>query len=327
MNTASTWKRGIFILSLDTELAWGWMGNKRLQQLSPQLEEVRPIAHRLLRLLEKYQAPATWAVVGKLFARPQPSAEPLEENGRLKAAGDIIDAILDSPLAHEIASHSFSHPLYDRITRAEAEADLQEAVRAAAEWGLKLRSFIFPSNRVGHLEALPRFGFIAFRGPDRAWFAGYPRMARQILNRADQALALTPSLSLPEVKGDRLVNLPAGMHFRIPSWGASKRLPASLLASKAVKGIKRAIRERAVFHIWFHPFNFGYRAEAHFAALEKTLQFAAQCRDQRLIDLSTMEALAARILEGRKPKSPLRNARLESVCTPIHPLDDSFSDG
>ena len=60
----------IFIISLDTELLWGYAGyplNEVISLMKNDDTKVRGCIEPLLSLFEKHNIPATWAVVGHLF--------------------------------------------------------------------------------------------------------------------------------------------------------------------------------------------------------------------------------------------------------------------
>ena len=60
----------IFIISLDTELLWGYVAHptlKAVRLMENDSRKVRGCVDILLNLFEKHNIPATWAIVGHLF--------------------------------------------------------------------------------------------------------------------------------------------------------------------------------------------------------------------------------------------------------------------
>ncbi len=136
----------------------------------------------MLRLLERYEVSATWALVGHLFldecerdasgrahgdmVHPRQShvdadwfhADPATDRARdpLWYGVDVLDAIQDAGHPQEIACHSFSHPQFGdpAMTLEAARSDLAACVRLATERGIRLKSFVFPRNSEGHHGAL-----------------------------------------------------------------------------------------------------------------------------------------------------------------------------
>ncbi len=284
--------KGALVLSLDLEMAWGRLNDADLSDFFPLFERVPQIVPQTLELFEAHEAPATWAVVGRLMHPPSPDAKPPLD--RYTSGPQLVEAIRSSSVAHEIASHSFTHPLFDRLERSRAQEEIERAVETAAGWGLRLHSFVFPQNRVAHLDVLAENGFTAFRGPDRVWFEQRPPAIRKALRQIDTWLALKPMATRPRMSPQGLVDIAGHMLFRIQHRGLRRLLPVSAMAAKAVKGIQEAVEQRAVFHLWWHPFNFGFRNREHLEGLDRVLRFASQERSRGRLEILTMAEVASR---------------------------------
>ena len=61
-------EKGVFLFSLDTELALGHFRRFDQRRFSPDGSRERMAVSRLIKLFEKYQISATWAVVGHMFS-------------------------------------------------------------------------------------------------------------------------------------------------------------------------------------------------------------------------------------------------------------------
>lgn len=177
-----------FIISLDTELFWGYAGYPSSDVVSLMKNDnrkVRGCVDLLLSLFEKHNIPATWAVVGHLFLdhcecedgiphRNMPrfradwySADPCTDIQRdpLNYGKDIAEKILSNRIEHEIGYHSFSHVVFSEYRREVAEAEIKEGLKLAKkEFGLTLKSFVFPENKIGHVDILKKYGFKIYRG-------------------------------------------------------------------------------------------------------------------------------------------------------------------
>ena len=301
---------------------------------------------RLLDLFETHDVPATWAVVGRLctdgntldaprgtewftedavgdFDTDATSVadERLTLVGRLTAR-HLVDALAESPVPHDIGSHSYSHPRFTNVTREFAEADVDAAVDALADWEPDPASFVYPFNAVRHRDVLADTGFTCYRGtagpdagqeappPDRhplhplalvperlKWQAGWA------LDRGSEVLSFTvgddpPPLVEPEVDGSGLVAVPASMAslYRMPI-GLRRALRAagqSPLARVAKQGINAAVEQDGVFHFWFHPADF--YDEADFRSLDRVLAHVAERRSNDGLRVETMADVAARVI-------------------------------
>jgi hypothetical protein len=281
--------RAVFIVSIDTELAWGSFDRNGLKNHGSQYAQERDIVRKLLNLFELYEISATWAVVGHLFLPrcsqkgpdghdhvlqphyswyPQGwlSHDPFSDaaSAPFFYAPDIVDAILASPQPHEIASHTFTHAILGdpECTREVAHSQLAECRRLANHKGTNLRSVVFPRNSIGHLDVLCEQGFVCFRGTERNWYRGLalPDKLNKLFHFADRFLAVSPpvydELDCYRCQSDFgwLVDLPASM-FYVPCGGAWRLVRISTRVRQAMKGIAEAVRKKALFHLWFHPVN------------------------------------------------------------------------
>ncbi|HLF03846.1 MAG TPA: polysaccharide deacetylase, partial [Dehalococcoidia bacterium] len=125
---------GTFMLSIDTELAWGSVYNGSFRQRLGHYARTREAITRLLALSERYHISATWAVVGHLFLdqcravdgikhpeiiRPEYSwfggdwfdADPSSDLGTdpFWYGPDIVGQIQECRVPQEIGCHGFSH--------------------------------------------------------------------------------------------------------------------------------------------------------------------------------------------------------------------------
>lgn len=309
--------RGAFILSLDFELIWGTLdlfgpaGFQRACKI-----ERAVVLERLVELLNEYEIPATWCVLGHLFLEGcdgrhpeivRPSHEWVkgdwfgedpggtEETAPAFFGRSLIQMIRACPTPQEIGGHSFSHVIFGDpgCSAAAAESDVKASVDAARAMGLELRSFAFPRNRVGHLDALRRHGFQVYRGPGPLWYEqeGNPGLRGRCAHLADVFTAAAPPTVLPILDPSGLWNVPGSMIY-FPSHGLRGLVPMWLRVKRAIKGLEAAAREKRIFHLWFHPTNLADHTEAMFAGLRSILAHAAALREKESITIIPMGALA-----------------------------------
>ncbi|MBL8164666.1 MAG: polysaccharide deacetylase family protein [Anaerolineae bacterium] len=288
-----------FILSLDTEIAWGtdaW----DLPRFAACFDGYRPLVRRLLDLLERYEVAATWAVVGHLFLPPgDPRAHPRTPTAWYHAP-EVIEWIRGARTLHEIGTHTFSH-VYTRESSTTRDVWLAE-LRACAELhrqhGLPLRSLVFPRNQVAYLDTLPEVGIRAYRGEERSWYRGLPARPRRAAHLLDRALGLPPptyALDMLRVNA-QLVNLPASQ-FLMAYDGLRGRIPTASRVRQARLGLAQAVRRGHLYHLWFHPFNLG-TSPAMFDALEAILREVAALRAAGQLRVMTMQSAAHELLGG-----------------------------
>jgi peptidoglycan/xylan/chitin deacetylase (PgdA/CDA1 family) len=307
--------RGVFALSLDFELIWGALdlfGPERFRRACTiERNEVIP---RLLDLLVEFQIPATWCVVGHLFLESCDGgkhAEVLspthdwfeqdrggnEETAPLFFARSLIEKIRACPVRQEIGCHSFSHMIFgDRNCSAEAaRSELAASVRAAREMGIELRSFAFPRNQVGHLQALSEHGFVCYRGPEPVWYEqiNLPPAIKRLAHLCSVLVAAQPPVSLPEMTEAGLWNIPGSMIY-FPMHGLRRHIPVQMRVRRAIKGLEAAAARKRIFHMWFHPTNLADRIEPMFHGLREIFARARTMRERGQIDILTMSQIASR---------------------------------
>lgn len=311
---------GLFILSLDTEIAWGTYGTRNLLKRSACFNAYRQFFPRLISLLDKYDIPATFAVVGHLFLDhcdghddlPQPSytwasgpdsyRDPCTDIDRAPwyYGADIIAQICAARTAHEIGTHTFTHVIASdpAVTAAMWDAQLVKCAELHAQHGLPMQSLVYPQNRIAYTHRLSDHGIIAYRGDERRWYHDLPKPWRRPFHLLDRALGIAPpTYDLNDLReGERLVNLPSSQ-FLMPYDGVRSLIPTSARVRQARLGIEQAVRKGQLYHLWFHPFNLG-TSEAMFAALEQILQIAVHHRDEETLRIMTLRDAAQWILDG-----------------------------
>jgi len=74
------------------------------------------------------------------------------------------------------------------------------------------------------------------------------------------------------------------------SW--ARKVPIALRVCKATLGIKRAVNEKSLFHLWFHPFNLASDPDGLLNGLESIFKEVARLRELGKLTNSTMGELA-----------------------------------
>jgi len=316
---------GQLVVSLDFELFWGVRDKRTLADYRENLLGVRQAVPALLRLFEKFSIHATWATVGLLFCegredalrsspvRKPHYAEPRyspyqdpeswgndEREDPFRFAPSLIDSIAQSP-NQEIATHTFSH--YYCLEAGQGpemfEADLAAAVAVAARRSITLRSIVFPRNQV-NLDYLPicaRAGLRSYRGtPRRGLYAPRNEDAQSPFIRGqrlvDTYLPLTGdrSIGMGELGRAAPYNIAASSFLR----PHAKRL--AILEGRRLRRIAAELTHAAasgrVYHLWWHPHNFGRNLEENLRFLTELFTHFAELRARYGMQSSTMDELA-----------------------------------
>jgi hypothetical protein len=304
---------GTFIISLDFELHWGMRDVKTVTQYRENLLGVRRAVPAMLATFAEYDVHATWATVGFLFfsrrnelLRALPAERPHYDDERLSPYAEIgavgydenedpfhfarslLEQIRSSP-AQEIGTHTFSHYYCLEPTQSIAafRADLGAAMTAAADFGIVLKSIVFPRNQYdeGDLRICGEMGLKAFRGNPQSWL--YRPRAGADETRCVRASRLIDSYcglsshncySLAETAFRVPTNLPASRFLR-PYTAKVPAAPA--LQERRVKGdLTYAARQGLVYHLWWHPHNFGAHLEKNIGMLRRILDHFEGVRER-----------------------------------------------
>lgn len=313
-----TLERGAFTLSLDFELIWGTQdlaGPGAFERAC--LLERHTIVDGLLALLDEFKISATWCTVGHLFLdscdgvhadlkRPTHSwlrndwfhHDPGgKENERSVFLGkSLVQKILACPTKQEIGLHSFSHVIWGDpgCSKEVAESEIRACLEASAWLSSRPVSFVFPRNRVDHLDVLVEHGIRVFRGPGPRWYerdenaGALGRMAHLL----EVALGIPGPTVLPQTRPDGLVNLPGSMIY-FPAHGIRGLVPIQRRVRRALAGLDAAASQRRVFHLWFHPTNLADRLHPMMSGLRRVFQKVSALREAGALDARTMGSFAA----------------------------------
>jgi peptidoglycan/xylan/chitin deacetylase (PgdA/CDA1 family) len=304
--------KGSVTFSLDFELAWAWRFSK-----GPGIDCTRigmwerAYLPRVLSEFDWRGIPATWAIVGHLLlpgcrrrhdgvAHPEiPHIAPFETQwwrfdgpdwfandpcsdaaaSPAWYAPDLFALIRDSPVGHEIASHTFSHMGVGPYCSHEvAVAELAATRNIMRANGVEVETFIHPANDLGNFAALVETGHSIYRE--------YPSLDREI--------------SLP-------VRRPDGL-WKVPSAGCvtqgreTDRHRLSVQRRRLEVQIDAAVATGLNAHFWLHPSILPAQAEY---VLFPILDYCARLRDRGNLDVYTMKDL----VRATRSLSPSRRER------------------
>jgi hypothetical protein len=317
---------GVFVISLDFELLWGVRDQRTIADYGANILGVRQAVPALLDLFAERNIACTWATVGLLFFATNramlaglPARKPRYTNARISSYHyldevgadeehdpyyfglSLIRRILDYP-AQEIGTHTFSH-FYCLEEGGDVEAfraDL-EAARAAAELvGIKLASIVFPRNQIhrAHLSVCRELGLRAFRGNERVWFHRGRRECEQTRlvrasRLADSYLPIAGPHDHEPTLIDGMVDIPASRFLR--PVGRSAVLERMRLR-RITSAMETAARRRKLFHLWWHPHNFGVDLQKNLAFLRAILDCFRSLQERYGMRSMTMAAVADEVL-------------------------------
>jgi peptidoglycan/xylan/chitin deacetylase (PgdA/CDA1 family) len=294
------------------------------------LEGVPNAIDRMLEGFEAYGIHTTWATVGFLYfpnrdilMRHLPSDRPryqnreynlydyIESHHTLKPAHhfapEVIKKIAESP-NQELATHTFSHYycLEEGQKRETFRADLQAAIRVAKEQtGRGVESLVFPRNQwnESYLSVLSDLGIACYRGNEKGWVYSAASQEQNLLfKRAlkllDSHINLTGhhTYSLQELAGSKPYNIPSSRFLR-PAKEGGIPLLEKLRLERIKRSMSYAAKKGELFHLWWHPHNFGRNVEANIGQLLKILEHYKKLEDQYGMRSLTMGEIASELNE------------------------------
>ncbi|OCA85949.1 hypothetical protein A8F94_13965 [Bacillus sp. FJAT-27225] len=321
---------GTFIISLDFELFWGVHDVYTREQYEKNVRGAHDVVLSLLDMFSDYGIHATWAIVGMIYfenleelkyAIPQQKPtynnekfssyhymdrNPITEKDReLFFAPYLIERISSTP-NQEIATHTFSHYycLEEGQKLEQFAADLYMANHTTSlQTGRQNNSIVFPRNQVNekYLRECKRQGLRSYRGNEESWV--YRLQSTERKRYVKRALRLL----------DRYLNIFGHQAFDLPTH-ASKDLPLNIPSSrylarcserlKWLEGLRLkrilsdmtyAAQHGKVYHLWWHPHDFGKNITGnlaflktileHFLFLQKTYGFRSRNMDEIALEI------------------------------------------
>jgi hypothetical protein len=180
--------------------------------------------------------------------------------------GKVFDAIRASPLMHDIGAHGYYHTMFTELSHEAAEEELQKISEGMSKYSLNPQTFIFPRNRVAHLDLLEKYNYKCYRS------RGGLFKDRMQIKKSGNLYDICPSINITENSDPRLL--------------------------KMILDI--SIRERVPFHVWFHFWNFGFDEKSISAAIENLfipfLRYSKEKHEEDLLDYETMLSVAEKCL-------------------------------
>lgn len=323
--------KGILVISLDFELYWGFRDKKPLAYYKERLMGTRVAIPRILDLFSEYNIHATWAIVGFLFCNSRdqllaslPDIKPdyvnknlspyeyikyigeSEEDDPFHFAPTLVEQIRACP-NQEIASHTFSHyyALEEGQDMNSFNADLKAAIDIAQQYDVNCESLVFPRNQINpeYIPICRNLGIRAYRTTENAWCYRHTNipdenLIKRAIRLSDAYISISGdnTFQLQDIGNISPCKVPSSRFLR--PYNKRLKLGETFRLRRVISGIEVAANEGKIFHLWFHPQNFGDNTNENLEFLKRILKvYSAFHKDDRIESLSIKE-LAARSLES-----------------------------
>lgn len=321
---------GYLVISLDFELFWGMSDKYTLAEYGENILGVRTALPRILDTFTAYGIHATWATVGMLMARnkeellsllPPMAERPVYEDMRMSSyhyletanigsdessdpyhfGSSLVQRILETP-HQELGNHTFSHYYaVDGHDNADAilACDLQTHAHIAKTYGVETESIVFPRNQTSPqaLSVCAQEGIRAYRGNEEHFLYRARKDSEQSflvrgLRLLDHYINMSGhhTYALPKKTEDTPLNVASSRFFRPYLRALSFLEPLRLLRIK--RAMTHAAKRGEVFHLWWHPHNFGINQTENFKNLTSVLEHFKQLQEKYGMQSASMKDIS-----------------------------------
>ncbi len=295
---------GVFAISLDFELYWGMKDVVSVENYAKNLDGTPKAVERMLELFKKYDTHVTWATLGYIFCKDKneliknyPKIKPnykddeinlysyIEQNQNLKDEYHFAPKSIDLITSYEnqeMATHTFSH-YYCLEEGQDEEAfyeDLKVAKNIAEKKGIELKSLVFPRNQYNknYINVIKKIGIKAYRGNEKGWIyeakseKEKKTALKRVLRIIDSYLNISGyhTYKLEKTTDTTPLDIPASRFLRPHSPKLS--FLDSLRLKRVTDAMSYAAKNKELFHLWWHPHNFGVYTDENITFLEKILK-------------------------------------------------------
>lgn len=323
-------KNGKFVISLDFELLWGVFDKVDHKEKKVYFQNTREVIPRILKLFPEFDISCTWATVGMLFNENWeeweshiPRELPEYRNRKLSPysfgrqiksketealcfAPQLVKLISETP-GQELATHTYSHYYCSEEgqTHDAFRYDLEKAIFMAEKIGTQLRSLVFPRNQLNddYLAICSEHGIKTVRSNPDNWYweeTQESSFAKKLFRTGDAYIGLNDkSYSLAEVLQE----------LGKPSQQKASRLLRPYSANKLLNHLKlarikaemtAAAKNKEVYHLWWHPHNFGNHPEENLADLKILLEHFSHLKGRYGFESVHMAGLNEKVPKNEK---------------------------
>lgn len=315
---------GSLVISLDFELLWGILDHKDLSKEMDRILGVHKVVPKLLDVFQQFDIHATWGIVGMLanqdfknWENNFPAVFPTyEENSRSPYerikdlstidpsclfAPDLIKLIKDAPY-QEIGMHTYSHYYCCEPgqTKEAFNCDLIKEIEVLSSYSTELESLIFPRNQFNddYADILKQNNVNNYRGNESSW-CYQPCSSdenRQWIRRGVRLIDMYMSVSghncfhYSEIKDKHGLNNIRSSRLLRP-YSRALRLLEPIRMKRIKSQMKYAAKHNCVFHLWWHPHNFGVNMEKNIENLKSLLSYYLILKEQYGMRSMNMEEI------------------------------------
>lgn len=310
-------ENGTLVISLDFELLWGVFDKVNYKEKSEYFSNTRKVIPEILNIFEANNIHCTWATVGMLFnenweewesnipkvlpdyKRKELSAYEFgnkirsKETEKLCFAPDLIKKITETP-NQEVGTHTYSHYycLEEGQTLKAFTADLKKSMELAKKLDLQLKSLVFPRNQFNteYLKVCDQVGIESLRSNPDAWYwkdIQKDSLLQKIFRTGDAYAGGFDKVYKPERNLKKPFAQKASRLLRPFRNDFTDRIKINRIKSEMIY----AARKNKIYHLWWHPHNFGIYPEKSLTELIEIVKCFNFCREKYNFQSATMHKI------------------------------------
>jgi len=208
----------------------------------------------IINFFNDLEIPVTFAIRGQL----------------LDVDSTIINLLLNSPVNHDIGSHSYFHRKFTHLSYCEVDNELKLVSNIMKKFKITPKSFIFPKNRVAYLDLIKKHGYECYRGYGDFMNDG------MYINKNEGLYDIHPGLFIGFVRNIFVIK----------------------------KIIDLSIKNRLPLHMWFHIWNLGVNMECIQKRINKVFfplfKYAKKKEKNGLLTFETMLSASKRAIRMKE---------------------------
>lgn len=312
-------KKGALVISLDFELVWGLFDHIEIKDKVTYFNNTLEAIPQILRLFDKNSIHATWATVGMLFNENWeewhsniPEIMPTYTRKEFDAyeygkrhqelglekfffAPHLIKSI-QNVVGQEIGTHTYSHYycLEKGQTKVQFEADIAQCVKIASKFDIELKSLVFPRNQFNkeYLEICLINQIETVRSNPNYWYWDTSKketLAIKLARTGDAYLPLgRKSYTGESLNASKVLCQPASRFLRPQN---SIHFLNSTRLNRIKSEMIQAAKKGEIYHLWWHPHNFGVDVSGSIKTLEAIIETFKFCSETYGMESFTMKEL------------------------------------
>jgi len=304
---------GRFLLSFDCEGKWGMADDPSVIGQHPiSNTSIRWAYELIFKILDQYEVPATFGVVG-LFASDYerfrliddelgweglyedwfrfPKEAFRERNFEGWFFPDLVNRIRTRGF-HEVSSHGLTHLPFQTplVSEKLVECEMRRMNELMKTKGVTLRTMIYPRNQIAYTDLLPKYGLQGFRECDLQNTAYGSKFAilRDELNLLKRSEA--------ESKRTYPVPIASGIFL---NWrhGPRRLIPRRATLQRWNHVLDHAQKSGGVAHLWLHPHNL-ITARDQADLFERCIEMVAQRVKNKVMTVMTLAEYCTSVSNG-----------------------------